>query len=195
VKPKYFRDPGELRAWLTEHHERAGELLIGFHKTHTGKASVTWKQVVDEVLCFGWIDGVRRSIDEDRWTIRITPRKPGSIWSAINVRRMGELIERGLVAAAGRRAFDARDDAKTRLYSYEQQRQSALEPAQAKAFRARREAWAYYRAQRPSYQRASTWWVVSAKQEATRARRLSSLIEACAKGEWLPQFRWAKKGK
>jgi uncharacterized protein YdeI (YjbR/CyaY-like superfamily) len=194
VKPKYFRDQAELRGWLTDHHERAGELLIGFHKTHTGKASVTWKQVVDEVLCFGWIDGVRRSIDEDRWTIRITPRKPGSIWSAINVQRMGELIERGLVAAAGRRAFAARDEAKTRLYSYEQHPRE-LEPAQKKAFRARRAAWTWYQAQRPSYQRATTWWVVSAKQEETRARRLSSLIEASAKGEWLPQFRWAKKRK
>jgi uncharacterized protein YdeI (YjbR/CyaY-like superfamily) len=177
----YFRSPAELRAWLAEHHERAEELLVGFHKTSTGKPSVTWPQSVDEALCFGWIDGIRRSVDADRYTIRFTPRRPGSIWSQKNIARLRELDDEGRVHASGRTAFDARDERRTRRYSFEQDNVE-LTREQEREFRADKEAWAYFQAQPPSYRKPAIWWVVSAKKTETRARRLAALMDDSAHG-------------
>jgi uncharacterized protein YdeI (YjbR/CyaY-like superfamily) len=180
----FFETPAAFRAWLTEHHDRARELWVGFHKKGTGRPSITWPEAVDQALCFGWIDGVRKRIDDASYAIRFTPRQPGSIWSAVNVKRAGELAELGLMQPAGLAAFAARDEAKTNRYAYEQ-RAAALDEAAERQFRANAAAWAFFEAQPPSYRRAAIWWVVSAKKEETRRKRLAVLIEDSAQGRRL----------
>jgi uncharacterized protein YdeI (YjbR/CyaY-like superfamily) len=175
----YFESPAALRAWLAENHDKRTELWVGMHKKSTGRPSVTWPELVDEVLCFGWIDGVRKSVDAESYKNRITPRRPRSIWSAVNVKRVGELIELGRMQPAGLKVFEARDPDRTNMYSFEQ-KTAAFTPEQEALFRTNPEAWAYWEARPPSYKRAATWWVISAKQEATRQRRLATLIENCA---------------
>jgi uncharacterized protein YdeI (YjbR/CyaY-like superfamily) len=128
LKPTFFPTPAAFRAWLEEHHATADVLLVGFHKVGSGKPSITWPESVDEALCFGWIDGIRKSIDEHRYTIRFTPRKPGSIWSSVNIKRAQALIERGLMRPAGLRAFEARRENKSGIYSYEQRNVELPEP-------------------------------------------------------------------
>jgi uncharacterized protein YdeI (YjbR/CyaY-like superfamily) len=188
ARPKFFATPDEFRAWLAQHHDTADELLVGFHKKASGTPSLTWPESVDEALCFGWIDGVRRSVDDDRYTIRFTPRRARSIWSQKNLARYRELDAEGRVQPAGRDAFESRDEARTRQYSFEQDA-AEFTPAQAKAFRANKAAWAFFRAQPPSYRKPATWWVVSAKKEETRARRLATLIDDSARGERIKQLR------
>lgn len=184
---EYFRTPEEFRRWLQRHHASANELWVGYHKTATGEASMTWPQSVDQALCFGWIDGRRQRVDEQRYRIRFTPRKPGSIWSTVNIARMGELEKAGLVQAGGRAAFAARRAERTALYSYEVRRE-ALEPPQRARLDQHPTAAAFFDTQNASYRRACCNWVAGAKQEATRERRLDSLIAHCARGETLPQF-------
>jgi uncharacterized protein YdeI (YjbR/CyaY-like superfamily) len=188
----YFPSPAAFREWLAEHHNSANELVVGFHKKDTGTPSMTWTESVREALCFGWIDGVRRRVDETRYTIRFTPRKRGSNWSAVNVKHVEELIAAGLMQPAGLRAFEARKDAKTGVYSFEQ---AAVElPAEFIAvFRQQKKAWTWFEASAPSYHKAATWWVVSAKREETREKRLALLIECSANGERLPHLRPAKR--
>jgi uncharacterized protein YdeI (YjbR/CyaY-like superfamily) len=181
VKPRFFASPEKLRAWLAEHHDTSDELLVGFHKKATGKPSVTWKESVDEALCFGWIDGVRRTIDADRYTIRFTPRRARSIWSQINIARAKELIADGRMRPAGLRAFEGRDEARTRQYSFEQDK-ADFTRAQEREFRANKEAWAFFQSQPPSYRKPATWWVISAKKDDTKARRLATLIDDSANG-------------
>lgn len=188
ARPRFFATPDQLRAWFDQHHATDDELLVGFHKVGTGRRSVTWAESVDEALCFGWIDGVRRRIDDDRYTIRFTPRRARSIWSQKNLARYAELDAEQRVQPPGRRAFEARDEARTRQYSFEQER-AEFTRAQAKAFRANREAWAFFRSQPPSYRKPATWWVVSAKREETQARRLATLIADSARGERIKQLR------
>jgi uncharacterized protein YdeI (YjbR/CyaY-like superfamily) len=184
----FFATPAAFRTWLRKHHESASELLVGFYKKGFGKPSITWPQAVDQALCFGWIDGVRRSIDDESYTIRFTPRKPTSTWSAINIRRVAELTRDGLMQPAGLKAFAARSEAKSGIYAYEQRHASKLEPAEEKRFRANKRAWAFFEAQPAGYRRTATWWVVSAKRHATRARRLDTLIEDSAAGRTIKQL-------
>jgi uncharacterized protein YdeI (YjbR/CyaY-like superfamily) len=186
VDPAFFATPEEFRAWLAEHHETERELLVGFHKKGSGRPSITWPESVDQALCFGWIDGVRRRIDDDSYTIRFTPRKARSTWSAVNVKRMKELVEAELVAPAGVAAFERRADDRTAIYSYEQRKAAQLEPEQEQRFKADERAWAFFEAQPPSYRRAATHWVTSAKREETRERRLTQLIEHSSAGRSVP---------
>ena len=162
------------------------ELLVGFHRKASGRASITWPESVDEALCFGWIDGVRRSIDDESYSIRFTPRRARSIWSAVNVRRMQELIDAGLVAPAGLAAFERRSDDRTAIYSHERRTAAELEPEQEQRLRADERAHAFFAAQPPSYRRAAIHWVTSAKRPATRERRLAQLIECSAAGRPVP---------
>lgn len=184
--PAFFRNAEEFRAWLGKHGATASELLVGFHKVATGKPSLTWPQSVDEALCFGWIDGVRKRIDDGAYQIRFTPRKAKSTWSAVNVRRVEALVAEGRMQPAGLDAFDRRLEANSGIYSYEQSTPLALAPNEVKAFRRNKAAWAYFEAVAPSYRKAVTHWIASAKKEETRARRLAKLIESCAAGVRLP---------
>jgi uncharacterized protein YdeI (YjbR/CyaY-like superfamily) len=195
-EPAFFATPADFRAWLEENHETSTELLVGFHKKGSGKPSITWPESVDEALCFGWIDGVRRSHGEDSYTIRFTPRKRRSIWSAANVKRAQELIELGLMRPAGREAFEARTERRVGVYSYEQARDAArFDAEQEQEFRSNPAAWEWFARQPPYYRRAATWWVVSAKREETRRRRLATLIEDSAHGRTIgPLTRPQKRG-
>jgi len=186
VKARYFRDPAAWRAWLEQNHARAGELWVGFWKRGTGRASITWPESVDGALCFGWIDGVRQSIDEERYRIRFTPRRAGSIWSRNNVTRMNELIEAGLVHARGLAALEARKDAKTALYSYERAEEATLSSSEIRTLRASKAAWADWSARPPWYKKTSAHWITSAKKPETRARRFAILLASAAKGDPIP---------
>jgi uncharacterized protein YdeI (YjbR/CyaY-like superfamily) len=181
MKPRFFKTPGELHRWLTDNHARVKEQWIGFHKLASRKPSVTYQEALDEALAFGWIDGLRKSLGDSSYVIRFTPRKPNSIWSAVNIARVRLLRKEGRMAGPGLAVFEARDPAKTNRYSFEQQGGS-FDRAQAREFEADAEAWAFFQAQPPGYRRLATWWVISAKQPETRARRLGVLIEDSAAG-------------
>lgn len=180
VAPKFFATPAAFRAWLAKNHLTAAELLVGFHKRDSGKRSMTWPESVDEALCHGWIDGVRRSLGDTSYTIRFTPRRPKSIWSSINIKRMAVLIEAGLATEAGLAAFGRRTDDKSSIYAYEQRKNPTLPAAFEKKFRANRKAWTFFKAQAPWYQRVMLFYVVSAKRETTRMKRLDALITISA---------------
>jgi uncharacterized protein YdeI (YjbR/CyaY-like superfamily) len=181
MEPHFFASPAAFRAWLKKHHASATELLVGFYKKDSGKPSITWPESVDQALCFGWIDGVRRRIDDLSYSIRFTPRKTISNWSAINISRVAELTKLGLMQPAGLRAFEKRREDKSAIYAYENAVRT-LDPADEKAFRANRKAWQFFNAQAPSYRRVCIYWVTSGKREETRARRLATLIEDSASG-------------
>ena len=176
MKPTFFATPADLRGWLEEHHAQAGELWVGFHKKGSGRASITWPEAVDEALSFGWIDGVRKGIDESSYAIRFTPRRPRSVWSAANTKRVEELTRLGRMHPAGVAAFEARKEERSGIYSYEQGRSVELDEPYERELRANQKAWDFFQRQPPSYRRAATWWVVSAKKEETRRRRLATLI-------------------
>jgi uncharacterized protein YdeI (YjbR/CyaY-like superfamily) len=178
--PRFFRSQKEWRTWLEKNHATAAEQWVGFHKVGADKKGITYKQALDEALCFGWIDAVRRGGDTT-WSIRFTPRKKGSIWSAVNIRRIEELKTEGRVAAAGLATFEGRDLAKQKKYSFEH-RDVVLAPAYEKRFRAEKAAWKWFEAMPRSYRRPAVWWVMSAKQDATRERRLATLIADSAAG-------------
>ena len=184
----FFESPAELRKWLTEHADKETELWVGMHRKSTGKPSVSWAQIVDQALCFGWIDGIRKSIDAEAFAQRLTPRKKGSNWSAINIRRVRELESEGLMKPSGLRAFQARDPKKSEIYSYEQ-REAALDAEAEALLRANHKAWKFFNEQPPSYRRPATWWVISAKKEETRQRRLETLIEDSAAGRRIGPLR------
>lgn len=181
MKPTFFPTPADFRRWLERHHDREPELLVGFYKKGSGKPSITWPESVDEALSFGWIDGVRKRIDDESYTIRFTPRRPGSNWSLINIRRVGELRKLDRMHPAGLRAFEQRKEEKSGIYTYENAPRT-LPPEMEKQFRANRKAWKWYAAQPPGYHRVTTWWILSGKKEETRTRRLEGLIEASAEG-------------
>lgn len=182
MKPLFFATPAELRAWFETHHSTATELRCGFYKRASGKPSITWQQCVDEALCFGWIDGVRHSLGPDAHTNRLTPRRKGSNWSAINVARVEALIKDKRMTPAGLKAFEARTAARTGVYSHERNETAAFTPDQRKKLEANQKAAAFFSAQAPWYQRAATHWVISAKKEETRARRLAQLVKDSAAG-------------
>jgi uncharacterized protein YdeI (YjbR/CyaY-like superfamily) len=175
MDPFFFEKASDLRKWFEQNHATETELCVGFYKVSSGKPSIVWGQSVDEALCFGWIDGVRRSIDKERYCIRFTPRKPGSTWSAINVRKLKELKKKGLMHPGGLTAFEKKQEKKSGIYSYEN-KPAAFSPAYQRKFKANPEAWAFFCSQAPSYQRTAIYWVLSAKQETTRERRLNVLI-------------------
>jgi uncharacterized protein YdeI (YjbR/CyaY-like superfamily) len=180
-RAKFFATPAAFRAWLEEHHATASELLVGFYKKSSGKPSITWPESVDEALCFGWIDGVRKSLGAEAYTIRFTPRKPTSTWSAINVARVKELTAAGKMAPAGLAAAARRTAARTGIYAYERAALT-LSPAYEAKLRANKKAAAFFDAQAPWYRRNVIYWITSAKREETRAARLAELIADSAAG-------------
>jgi uncharacterized protein YdeI (YjbR/CyaY-like superfamily) len=179
VKIKYFKSANDFRRWLEKNHATTEELWVGYYKKSSKQASITWPESVDEALCFRWIDGIRKSVDHLRYTIRFSPRRRGSIWSAVNIKRARELSDKGLMKPPGMAAFDARKENRSGIYSYEQ-RSAHLDGAYEKRLRRNKAAWDFFYAQPPSYRKAIGWWVVSAKQEATRLKRLQKLIEESA---------------
>jgi len=191
----FFATPDHFRAWLEHHHAVEKELLVGFYKRASGSPSITWPESVDCALSYGWIDGVRNTIDGISYRIRFTPRKPTSTWSAINVRRVAELSKLGLMHPAGLKAFEARKGDKTGIYAYEQRKLAKLTPAYEKQFRANKKAWAFFRSQPPWYQRTAAYRVISAKQEETRQRRLDQLIEDSAAGRTIKELTRRPKAK
>ncbi len=182
MKPTFFATPAKFRAWLDRNHTAKTELLVGFYKRDSGRSSITWPESVDQALCFGWIDGVRKRVDDASYTIRFTPRKPRSIWSAINIKRVAELERLGLMRPAGMAAFAKRSDNKTAIYSYERRKTAEFDPPDLRAFRRDSQAWQFFESQAPWYRRAATHWVISAKTEETRAKRLAILIEDSGAG-------------
>ncbi len=191
MKPTFFKTQQALRAWLEKNHDRAQELVIGFFKVGSGKGGITYQNAVDEALCFGWIDGIRRAYDEHSYTIRFTPRKKKSIWSAVNLKRAQELEAAGQMRASGLAAFHGRDLKLTGQYSSEN-KERKLDAAQEKIFRANKKAWAWFSAQAPYYQHAASWWVISAKQETTRRKRLETLIRDSEAGVKIALMRRGK---
>jgi len=180
----YFKTPAALRKWFTANHARAAELWVGFWKKGSGQPSITWPESVDEALCAGWIDGIRKSIDGQRYTIRFTPRKRSSIWSAVNIRRMKELAADGRVLPMGEQAFAVRQENKSGIYAYEQRR-AQLEEPYASLLGKNKKAWSFFEAQPPGYRKIMSWYIVSAKREETRLARTRILIDACEKGKRL----------
>jgi uncharacterized protein YdeI (YjbR/CyaY-like superfamily) len=175
MKPVFFAKPADFRAWLQKNHGSQTELWVGFHKKGSGKPSITWPESVDEALCFGWIDGIRKSIDESSYMIRFTPRKPTSIWSAVNIDRATELIEQERMRPAGLAAFEKRDERRSRVYAYERAA-AKLEGEYEKTFKKNRRAWTFFQAQPAGYRKIVSHWVISAKRKDTRLRRLETLI-------------------
>lgn len=183
----YFRSADELRDWFAEHHATASELIVGYYKKGSGEPSLTWAESVDQALCFGWIDGVRRGVDGQRYTVRFTPRRARSTWSAVNIRRVEELSARGLMHPAGLAAFAARDERNSAIYSHEQPEQT-LHDDDIAILQEEPDAWAFFSSQPPSYRKAVIWWVNTAKRPETRLRRLQTLRDTSARGERLSQF-------
>jgi uncharacterized protein YdeI (YjbR/CyaY-like superfamily) len=190
----FFETPAEFRAWLEANHETATELWVGFHKKATGRPSMVWSEAVDQALCFGWIDGIRKSVDAGSYANRFTPRKARSTWSNVNIEKVARLTEQGLMMPAGRRAFEARDPANFGIYSFEQ-RPETFPPAFEAQLQANAEAWAFWQAQPPGYRRTATFWVLSAKREETRRKRLATLIEDSAQGRRIGLLARPPKGE
>jgi uncharacterized protein YdeI (YjbR/CyaY-like superfamily) len=184
---EFFKSPQDFEKWLEKNHAAAQELWVGYYKKDSGKPSITWPESVDEALCFGWIDGIRKSVDDISYKIRFTPRKPKSVWSAVNVKRVEDLQRQGRMRPAGVNAFEARLENKSGIYSYEQRRAEFDEPYE-KRFRQNTKAWDFFAAQPASYRKAAVWWVVSAKKEDTRLQRLEKLIVDSAGGQRIAQF-------
>jgi uncharacterized protein YdeI (YjbR/CyaY-like superfamily) len=180
MRPAFFKSATDFRDWLARHHATVSELLVGFHRKESGRG-ITYPEALDQALSFGWIDGVRKRVDAEAYTVRFTPRKPGSIWSAVNIKRVGDLTAQGLMRPPGLRVFRERDEGKTRRYSYERE-QAKLDPAFEAALRANQKAAAFFDRQPPGYRKVTIFWVMSAKKEETRARRLAHLIERSASG-------------
>lgn len=181
MKPKFFKTSSEFRQWLLKNHDKYDELIIGFHKKDSGKKSITYPEALDEALCFGWIDGVRRSLNETSYTNRFSPRKPKSNWSLVNVRHVERLIKEGKMHESGLAAYQRRDAAKTGVYSFEN-RPKELAPEYKKKFQTNKKAWAFWQKQPPYLKKTCAFWVMSAKKEETQVRRLTQLIESSAKG-------------
>jgi len=175
MQPTFFAKQSDFRKWLKKKHKKETELLVGFYKVGSGTPSMTWSQSVDEALCFGWIDGVRKSINKDSYQIRFTQRKPTSIWSAINIKKVAELIKQGLIQPAGLASFEKRTEQKSRIYTYENE-EAKLTQLFERQFKANKKAWNYFQSLAPSYKKLSTHWVMRAKQDSTKMNRLNELI-------------------
>lgn len=183
--PRFFETAGEFRAWLEAHAGTARELLVGYAKVGSGRPSMTWPESVDEALCFGWIDGVRKRIDDSSYSIRFTPRKPTSIWSAVNIAKFEQLVAQGRMTEAGAQAYARRTEARSVVYAYEQADTAELSAAERRAFQRERAAWRFFEASPPSYRKVILHWVTTAKRADTRAARFARLVAACAAGERL----------
>jgi len=194
VDATFFRSPAEFRDWLEEHHDTAPELWVGFFKKGAGETGITYQEALDQALCFGWIDGVRKTIDATRYANRFTRRQPKSPWSVVNIERVGELMRLGLMRPPGLAAFEGRDEAKARQYSFERSA-AKLDDAYKETMRANPEAWQFFQAQPPSYRRVATWWVMSAKREETRLKRLATLIADSERGRRLGQVTYRPRGR
>jgi uncharacterized protein YdeI (YjbR/CyaY-like superfamily) len=194
MQPTFFPTPDEWRVWLARHHATAGELWVGFHKRGSGRPSITWPESVDHALCYGWIDGVRKSLGAESYAIRFTPRRPGSTWSKVNLKRVDELEALGLMHPAGRAAHTARTAARSGIYAYEQRALARLTPDQERVFKRNRKAWSFFQAQAPWYRRTATYWVATAKRKETRARRLATLITDSAAGRRIGQLERPARG-
>jgi uncharacterized protein YdeI (YjbR/CyaY-like superfamily) len=181
MNPQFFKTPSAFRKWLETHHAKSKELWVGFYKKNSGRPSVTWPESVEEALSFGWIDGIRKRIDDVSYQIRFTPRKQSSTWSTINIKIAQRLIEEKRMQPAGLKAFEARKENRSGIYSYEQ-RSPELEEKYARKLKRNSAAWKFLQAQPPSYRKMINWWIISAKQEETRTKRLDRLIDASAKG-------------
>jgi uncharacterized protein YdeI (YjbR/CyaY-like superfamily) len=181
IDPLFFPDPSAFRDWLERHHATEKELWVGFYKVKSGRGGMVYRQALDEALCYGWIDGMVRRVDEESYMQRFTPRRKGSTWSLVNTRRAKELQALGRMRPSGLAAFEARVEEKTGQYSFERQAVRLSRDLQ-RTFKADARAWAFFSAQSPSYRRTATWWVMSAKREETRQRRLARLMEACVAG-------------
>ncbi len=190
----FFSTQSDLHKWFEKNHNKVDELWVGYYKKVTGKPSITWQESVDEALCFGWIDGIRKSIDEESYKIRFTPRRKGSIWSTVNTKRIKELIKLGLVKPAGLEVFNKRDKKKTNRYSFEQ-KEAKLPKEFEKKLKANKKAWNYFQTLPPSAKRLSTWWVISAKKEETKLRRLDTLIKCSEEGRKIPGLVISKNDK
>jgi uncharacterized protein YdeI (YjbR/CyaY-like superfamily) len=175
MEPLFFSDPSEFRKWLGKNHKNAAECWVGFYKAKSKKKGITYSEALDEALCFGWIDAVRKSLDDECWTIRFTPRKQRSIWSNINIRHIERLIKEGRMQPAGLAAYNARDDKRTGIYSFENKPKKLL-PEDEKKFRKNKKAWKFFESMPPSYKRTAIFWVMSAKREETRRKRFETLI-------------------
>ncbi len=186
MDPLFFATADDLRAWFAEHHESAPELFLGYWKKGTGKPTVTHTEAIEQALCFGWIDSIGRRIDDERYQVRFTPRRKGSVWSAVNVATIARLTEQGQMYPAGLRAFEERRPDRVATYSYEQPADAVLEPAQEERLKADPLAWEWFCTQSPSYRRAAVHWVTSAKRPDTRERRLVQLIKDSAAGQRVP---------
>ncbi len=182
MNPIFFENAQAFRSWLEENHTTVKELIVGYYKVSTGKPSMTWSESVDQALCFGWIDGIRRSIDDESYCIRFTPRKPNSNWSAVNIKKVDELIASGQMTPAGMRLFEIRKEEKSEVYTYENKIE-VFPPEVEERFKQNEKAWAFFSKQAPSYRKAVIYWIMSAKQEATFEKRLAQLIESCEKGK------------
>lgn len=185
-EPVFFTTSAELRAWFEQNHATAPELFVGYWKKHTGKAGVTHTEAIEQALCFGWIDSVGRRIDDDRYQVRFTPRRRGSVWSAVNIAAVARLTEQGLMRPAGSAAFEQRKPEKSAVYSYEQSADTPLDEAQLALFRQNAQAWEWFSAQSASYRRSAVHWVTTAKRADTRERRLAQLIADSAQGRRVP---------
>jgi uncharacterized protein YdeI (YjbR/CyaY-like superfamily) len=194
MKPIFFKNQNEFRKWLEANHEIATEVLVGYYKVKTGKPSLTWSESVDQALCFGWIDGIRRSIDDESYCIRFTPRRPNSNWSAVNIKKMKQLIKNGLMTPAGLAVYKKRKEDKSKVYGYEN-RPKTLPENLEKIFRKNKKAWKYFYAQAASYQKTVIHWIVSARMEKTRLARLDQAIQESSKGKRLGEKYRNKNGK
>ena len=194
MKIRFFRTPADLEKWFERRHQTDRELWVGYYKRSSGKPSITWPESVDEALCFGWIDGLRKGVDAVSYVIRFSPRRRTSIWSSVNMKRVRELTRHGRMRPAGLEAFAARKENRVGIYSYEQRSATLVEPY-ATRLKANRAAWKFFQAQPPSYQKAMNWWVVSAKREATRLARLKQLREDSARGRRIGQLTRRKAPK
>ena len=181
MKPRFFKTPAAFRKWLAANHDKSKELWVGYYKKDSGKPSITWPESVDEALCFGWIDGIRKKFDEESYMIRFTPRKKESIWSAVNIRNVERLIKEKRMMPAGSQAYALRKEYRSGIYSYEQRPVELVEPY-ASQFKKNKAAWKFFQAQPPGYRKMMTWYIVSAKTEETRQKRLARLIESSSKG-------------
>jgi uncharacterized protein YdeI (YjbR/CyaY-like superfamily) len=185
---KFFSSPEKFREWLERNHDSATELLLGFHKKSSGKKSVTYAEALDEALCFGWIDGVRKNLNETSYTIRFTPRKPTSIWSNVNVKHVERLKKEGRMHRSGLEAYERRAPERTGIYAFENAPRE-LPPEYEKTFRQNKSAWKFFQEQPPGYKRLMVFRTVSAKKEETRLRRLKQLIESSEKGERMDRLK------
>ena len=192
MKPKFFANQSGFRKWFEKNHEKEKELWVGYYKKDSGKANYTWTQTVDEALCFGWIDGIRKSINDVSYMIRFTPRKPKSGWSKININKVKKLTSLGLMHPAGIKAYNKRDEKNSKIYSFEQKKVKLKKQYELK-FKANKKAWEFFQSLTPSTKNLSIVWVMSAKKEDTSLNRLDTLIESSEEGKLIPPLRWTKK--